>query len=75
MINSMEEINRMKRFDTHYEQMEYLLDQAGRLLDLRKYDRAAFIAWHILSEVDKDSVQAKQILKETYKKIFVNAEK
>lgn len=65
----------MKRFDTHYEQMEYLLDQAGRLLDLRKYDRAAFIAWHILSEVDKDSVQAKQILKETYKKIFVNAEK
>lgn len=65
----------MKRFDTHYEQMEYLLDQAGRLLDLRKYDLAAFIAWHILSEVDKDSVQAKQILKETYKKIFVNAEK
>lgn len=65
----------MNRFDTPYEQMEYLLDQAGKLLDSRKYDRAAFIAWHILSEVDKDSIQAKQILKETYKKIFVSTEK
>lgn len=65
----------MKIFDTHYEQTEYLLNQAGKLLDSRKYDRAAFIAWHILSEVDKDSIQAKQILKETYKKIFVNTEK
>lgn len=61
----------MKRTDDPTEQMDYLLTQANELFDSGKYDRAAFIAWHILSEVDKDSLPAKRILKETYKKIFV----
>ncbi len=68
----MVEMDHMKRIDDPNEQMEYLLTQANQLFDSRKYDRAAFIAWHILSEVDKDSLQAKQLLKETYKKIFVS---
>ena len=49
-----------------------MLTKALKYMFNKDYERSAVIAWYILSEIDHDSNEAKDILKQTYRMISVD---
>lgn len=63
-------INFSKAIRDRSRRRTYLVEKAQAFLALDEYDHAALLAWHILYQVDARSLQAHQILRITYHRIF-----
>ncbi len=56
-------IEKSRAYTTGKEQVEYLLSEANRFLNMEKYDEAINVANYILANLDPNSVEAKDIIK------------
>lgn len=72
MTGTLEEIQTSGLIDDDQKKVEYLLTKALKHMFNKDYQRSAVIAWYILSEIDHESSEAKDILKQTYRMISVN---
>ena len=73
--NSSEAIQQAKNLKTAEEQVKYLVSEANAYINSEKFDESIKIAKYILSELDKNSVEAKSILEKAQAEIKALAEK
>ncbi len=52
--------------------VDFLLERARHCMLFKAYNHAAVLAWFVLSEIDHESSEAKRILKQTYRLIFLS---
>ncbi len=71
LTSSLEEIKQSKSHCDQQKQIEYLLTKALKSMFNKDYERSAVIAWYILSEIDHESNEAKDILKQTYRMVSI----
>ncbi len=68
-------IEKSKSFQTMEEQADYLVDQANKFYKSDEYKDAIALSQHVLSKLDSESEQAKEILEEAKADLAKEAEK
>lgn len=72
MTESLDDIQDSATESDPQKRVDFLLERARNCVMFKAYNHAAVIAWFILSELDHESSEAKRILKQTYRLIFLS---
>ncbi len=73
--SSQDAIQQAKNLKTVEEQVKYLVNEANAFVSSEKFDEAIRISKYVLSALDKDSLDAKNVLEKAQVKLKAFAEK